>query len=333
MEFPEIVSVPEMDVDQCVMQKTLKHGPKTWGLMLAALLLGCGSQDYRTVSLSPAETLPQPTASAIQPLRVGLAPILSLQGGGEGLAALCMELSHRLGRPVVPLLGSDYREINDMLGLGQLDVGIVCAGAYADPRLGKVCEPLLVPLLTGTGSTYQSYIVVRDQDPARRLEDLGNASFVFTDSLSLTGYIYPVSRLCGLGRTPGSFFSKISFSHSHDRSLDLVAEGSVGAAAVDSSVYKVWRAQRSDEAQQVRILERSEPFPSPPIVVQATLPSAEKEALHRAFLDLAGTAEGKAILDKIGWTGFQEPDAQWRSRMDHLRRLFRKLRAQNCLAS
>jgi len=333
LEFLEIISVPEMDVGQCAMPETLKAGPRTWGWMLAVLLLGCGSQDYRTVSLSPAEASPRSTAAAIQPLRVGLAPILSLQGGGEGLAALCMELSRRLGRPVVPLLGSDYREINDMLGLGQLDVGIVCAGAFTDPRLEKVCEPLLVPLLTGTGNTYQSYIVVRDQDPAHRLEDLRNTSFVFTDSLSLTGYIFPVSRLCGLGRTPGSYFSKISFSHSHDRSLDLVAAGGVGAAAVDSSVYLVWRAHRPDEAQQIRILERSEPFPSPPIVVQSSLPPAEKAALRQAFLDLAGTAEGKAILAKIGWTGFQVPDAPWRDRMDHLRRLFRKLRAQNCLAS
>lgn len=330
LDHSEFISVPETDVSHCW---TPKLGPGACGLMVATLLLGCGSQDYRAVSFRPAEAPPQATAHGLQPLRVGLAPILSLQGGGEGLAALCMDLTRRLGRPVVPLLGSDYREINDMLGLGQLDVGIVCAGAYTDPRLDRVCDPLLVPLLMGTGSTYQSYIVVRDQDPAQRLEDLRNASFVFTDSLSLTGYIYPVSRLCGLGRTPGSFFSRTSFSHSHDRSLAMVADGGVGAAAVDSSVYKVWRAQRPDEAQQVRILERSEPFPSPPIVVQSTLPPAEKAALRQAFLDLAGTAEGKVILAKIGWTGFQEPDAPWRDRMDHLRRLFRKLRAQNCLAS
>jgi phosphonate transport system substrate-binding protein len=307
--------------------------PFTKGAIVTTLLLGCRSQEYKAVSLQPGGTPPPLAARGPQPLRVGLAPILSAQGGGEGLAALCAGLSRRLGRPVVPLLGSDYREINDMLGLGQLDVGIVCSGAYEDPRLCKVCGPLLIPQLIGSGSTYQSYIVVRDQQPARRLEDLRGASFEFTDSLSLTGYIYPVSRLCELGQTPGTFFSKVAFSHSHDRSLAMVLDGSVVAAAVDSSVFKVWRDRHPEEAHKLRILDRSEPFPSPPIVVENALPATEKEALRRAFLDLADTEEGKAILLKIGWTGFQAPDAQWQLRMDHLMRLFRKLRAKNCLAS
>lgn len=296
-------------------------------------LLGCKSQDYKVVSLEAGTPQPQVSGHGPQPIRLGLAPILSVQGGGEALAALCQALSRRIDRSVVPLLGSDYREINDMLGLGQLDVGIVCAGAYADPRLHQVCEPLLVPLLIGSGNTYQSYIVVQEGNPGRSLVDLRGTSFEFTDSLSLTGYIYPVSRLCGLGQKPGTFFSSVGFSHSHDRSLFLVADGGVTAAAVDSSVFKVWRDRHPEEAKRLRILERSEPFPSPPIVVENQLPRKDKDALRRAFLDLADTQEGRAILQKIGWTGFQDPDDLWRTRMDHLSGLFGKLRAKNCLAS
>ena len=302
-------------------------------LLLGAMLLGCSSRDYQRVSLRPAEVASPAPAQALHPLRLGLAPILSVQGAGAGLASLGAALARELGRPVLPMLGSDYREINDMLGLGQLDVGIVCAGAYADPRLIKACEPLLVPMLAGSGNLYQSYIVVRMQDPARRLEDLRNASFEFTDSLSLTGYIYPVSRLSGLGSTPGSFFSKVSFSHGHDRSLDLVAAGTVQAAAVDSSVYQVWCGSHPEDARKVRVLERSEGFPSPPIVVQTVLPPAEKEAIRHAFLSLMATGEGRAILASVGWTGFQEPDARWRHRMHRLDQLFRKLRGKDLLSA
>lgn len=299
----------------------------------SVLLLGCKSHDYKAVSLEARVPQALVAGHGPQPIRLGLAPILSVQGGGEALAALCQALSRRMDRPVVPLLGSDYREINDMLGLGQLDVGIVCAGAYADPRLNQVCEPLLVPLLIGSGNTYQSYIVVQEGNPGRGLADLRGTSFEFTDSLSLTGYIYPVSRLCGLGQKPGTFFSSVGFSHSHDRSLFLVADGSVTAAAVDSSVFKVWKDRHPEEARRLRILERSEPFPSPPIVVEDQLPRKDKDALRRAFLDLADTPEGRAVLQKIGWTGFQDPDALWRTRMDHLSGLFGKLRARHCLAS
>jgi phosphonate transport system substrate-binding protein len=301
--------------------------------ILGALLLGCGSRGYQSVSLSPGEVAATDFVKGTHPLRIGLAPILSIDGAGEGLAMLSAALSRKLGRPVHPLVGSDYREINDMLGLGQLEVGIICAGAYADQRLNKVCEPLLIPLLTGTGSTYQSYIVVKEEDPSRRLEDLHGASFAFTDSLSLTGYIYPVARLSGLGWAPGTFFSRVSFSHSHDRSLAMVLEGTVRAAAVDSSVFKAWVGHHTHEARKLRVLEQSEFFPSPPIVVQASLQPQEKAILQRAFLDLAESEDGKAILAKIGWTGFQIPDARWHKGMEHLDHLFRTLRAKNSLPS
>ena len=300
-------------------------------MMLSALLLGCERQGYTPVSLQPGAAKPASKEKMLVPLRVGLAPILSPRSGGEGLVALCKALSLSMNRPVVPLLGADYRETNDMLALGQLDVGIVCSGAFSDPRLDRVCEPLLVPLLMGTGSSYESFLIVRSQDPAVRLEDLRGRDFVFSDSLSLTGYIHPVACLDAMGQTPGRFFSKVSFSHSHDRSIAMVLEGTISAAAVDSAVFMAWREHHPAEGKNLRILERSEPFPSPPLVVRVSLPSDDKAMLRRAFLDLAHTEAGKDLLKKIGWTGFEVPDARYLARMDQLHRLFGKLRGKNVL--
>ena len=260
-----------------------------------------------------------------------MAPILSLRTGGEGLVSLCQAMSQHLGKQVTPFLGADYRETNDMLYLKQLDMGIVCSGAFSDPRLDRTCEPLLVPLLIGAGSTYESFLIVRAKDPAHRLEDLEGRDFVFTDALSLTGFIHPLSRLCALGRTPESFFSKVSFSHSHDRSIAMVLDGGVTAASVDSAVFMMWKERQPSEARNLRILERSEPYPAPPIVVQTTLSEQDKTALRNALLDLGQSEEGKEILKKIGWTGFQVPDAEYLRRLDRLRKLYGKLRGQNCL--
>jgi len=300
-------------------------------MMLMIALLGCGTQGYTPVSLQPGTAKPPPQGTALVPLRVGLAPILSPRSGGEGLVALCKALSLSMNRPVVPLLGADYRETNDMLALGQLDVGIVCSGAFADPRLDRVCEPLLVPLLIGTGNSYESFLIVRAQDPAVRLDDLKGRDFVFSDSLSLTGFIHPIARLDAMGQTPGRFFSKVSFSHSHDRSIAMVVEGTISAAAVDSAVFTAWREHHPVEGKNIRILERSEPFPSPPLVVRVSLAPEDKAMLRKAFLALANTEEGKDILKKIGWTGFEVPDARYLARMEQLHRLFGKLRGKNVL--
>jgi phosphonate transport system substrate-binding protein len=295
------------------------------------MLMGCDSGAYKPVSFRPGPPQSQARTVSSVPLRVGLAPILSPQSSGEGLVSLCGSLSRRLGRPVVPILGADYRETNDMLALEQLDVGIVCSGAFADPRLDRACKPLLVPLLAGTGSTYECYLIVRTEDPARRLEDLQGRDFVFTDSLSLTGYIHPIARLSAMGRTAGSFFSRISFSHSHDRSIAMVLDRSSSAAAVDSSVFTSWKEHDPAEARNIRILERSEPFPAPPLVVRASLPPEDKATLRQAFQDLAQSDEGKKILKQIGWTGFQVPDAGYLRRLEKLHRLFETLRGQDRL--
>jgi ABC-type phosphate/phosphonate transport system substrate-binding protein len=100
---------------------------------------------------------------------------------------------------------------------------------------------------------------------------------------------------------------------------------------VDSAVFLMWRESHPAEGKDVRILEHSEPYPSPPIVVRATLSTEDKAALRSALIDLARSEEGKEILKKIGWTGFQLPDAVYLRRMEKLHRLFGKLRGQNCL--
>ena len=303
-----------------------------WSVFAGLLMLvACDSRDYKAVSLQPGTPQGHPRVESKGILRVGMAPILSLRTGGEGLVSLCQAMSQRLGKQVNPLLGSDYRETNDMLYLKQLEVGIVCSGAFSDPRLDRTCEPLVVPLLIGAGSAYESYLIVRAKDPAHRLEDLEGRDFVFTDALSLTGFIHPISRLCAMGRTPESFFSKVSFSHSHDRSIAMVVDGSITAAAVDSAVFMMWKDRHPSEAKNLRILERSEPYPAPPIVVQSTLSMEDKDALRKTLLDLAQSTEGKDILKKIGWTGFEVPNADYLRRLDKLRKLYGKLRGQNCL--
>lgn len=294
--------------------------------------LACDSGGYQRVSLSSRQDGVTQQSPGQSPLRLGMAPILSARSGGEALAALCGELSRRLNRPVSPLLGTDYAEINDMLSLGQLDVGIVCTGAFADPKLQQFCKVLLVPQLPPEGSYYRSLIVVRAGDPANRFGDLRGRSAVFTDSLSLTGYLYPLSRLCAMGKKPSDFFLALSFSHSHDRSIAMVADGLADAAAVDSAVFRDWLERNKTHSRQLRVLERSEPFPSPPIVVRDALTPAEKDLLRTAFLNLMATAAGQAILKQMGWSGLKDPDSEYLNRLQATGAFMKGLHDQNCLS-
>ena len=219
-----------------------------------------------------------------------------------------------------------------MLALGQLDAGIVCTGAFADPKLSQSCKVLLVPQLPGEGSYYRSFIVVRAGDPARRFEDLRGHSAVFTDPLSLTGYLYPISRLCAMGQKPSAFFMALSFSHSHDRSIAVVVDGLADAAAVDSAVFGDWLERDAAHSKELRIIERSGPFPSPPIIVRSSLAVHERDRLRKAFLNLTATAGGRAILKQVGWAGLKDPDPEYLDRLQATGVFMKGLHGQNCIS-
>lgn len=307
---------------------------KKAGFVLGLLVLAAcapGGDGYETVSFEtkapPASVRPEKAA-----LRLAMAPILSARASGEGLTALVEELSRQTGVTVAPVLGSDYREVNTMLAFGQAEVGVVCTGAFADPQVCEYCDVLLVPLLPSTGAVYHGLIVTGTRREASGFDSLRGRSFLFTDPLSLTGYLYPFSLLCDRNLSPADFFGSVAFSHSHDRSLEAVADGTVEAAAVDEAVYLSWKAADPSRAGRLRVLLRSEAFPSPPLVVRKTLPPAERESLKKAFLELGRRPGGRRALDAMGWTGFQEPDAAYRQRLESLRLFFRHLHEKRCLS-
>ncbi len=302
-------------------------------LVLSAALGSCsgGEPPYERVSLREKGEVRREEAFP-KPFRLGMAPILSARAGGEGLTLLTEALSRRLRAPVVPLLGSDYREINAMLAFGQVEAGIVCTGALSDPQLTEHGEVLLVPLLPGSGSVYHGLVVAGEGKGIRTLEDLRGRSFLFTDPLSLTGYFYPLSLLCERGEKPGNFFRGVAFSHSHDRSLESVAAGSADAAAVDETVYDLWGKAYPERAAKTRVILRSTEFPSPPLVVRKDLPAGERESLKRALLALPGAPDGQAALEAMGWTGLSEADDEYRRRVEELRLFYRRLHEQGCLS-
>ncbi len=286
-----------------------------WALLLLPALLACHDQDYKPVSLkapaSPVATQP----GTPPPVLIGMAPILSARASAEGMALLVQALSHPSGLRIKPFFGATYQEINDMVLFGQLDVAIVCTGAFSDPAFARSSRVLLVPQIWPGTSYYHALIVVARSSTFRRFHDLEGASIAFTDPLSLTGCLYPLARVRNSGQDPHHFFGRVHFTHSHDRSLAMVAGGLVQSASVDSAVFREWTGDHPREAKALRILDRSPDFPAPPIVVPISLSPALAEDLSRSFLGLPSSETGRRALALMGWTGFAKPDATYLKRL------------------
>ena len=213
--------------------------------------------------------------------------------------AYYQQLLDRVGslvnRPVVVSDKRTYEEVNVALRDGMVDLAFVCSGPYADGHDSFGLELLAAPVVNGE-QVYRADILVAAASQARSLADLQGKTFAFTDPDSNTGKLVPTYMLAKRGFSPETFFARTQYTYAHDRSIEAVANGIVDGAAVDSLVYDNARHDRPELTAQVRILETSEPWAIPPVVVRPDLAPSLKDDLRSAFLGMHDDPKGATIL-------------------------------------
>jgi len=251
------------------------------------------------VNLDQRVPLPTPVNSAVVPLRVAVAAVISPQGTVESYTQLLETLQSRLNRPVELVQRRTYLEINDLLEQGQVDVAFVCTSAYIAGHEKFGMELLVAPQVNGE-TVYYSLLLVPGDSAANDLADLRGKVFAFTDPISLSGRMYPTYLVRQQGSTPEEFFGRIFFTYSHDQAILAVANKVADGAAVDSLVYEFFLAREATIGQKTRVIHRSPPFGIPPVVVNPALRPQMKLELQNFFLSLHQDLQGQAALRAIG---------------------------------
>jgi len=218
-------------------------------------------------------------------------------------------LEKKLKRPVTLKQRRTYSEINQLLKNNEISMAFTCTGGFLDGRQSFDLEALAAPIVHGE-TRYQSFIITSANNPANNFRELKDSIFAFTDPLSLTGRIYPTAKVNTMGYTVSDFFKQTFFTSSHDKSIAAVANGIADAAAVDSLIYKALLKNPESVAHKVKVVEVSEYFGMPPIVVSPSMPKEEKLVLLKILLGMAMDPEGKEILNVLDFNGFTIPDPE-----------------------
>lgn len=263
------------------------------------MALGGCDRDAKALRVDTSRRLPESTPVAKGVLRFALGTRVSPRAMVEGRQRLATWLSRRLGRGVSVTQRETYAETNDLLARGEVDFAFVCSGAFVALPMQTI-DLVAAPSSNGT-ATYHSLVIVRTHDPAEAFEDLRGRRFAFVDTLSLTGRLYPES----LGRKAGgAFFTDSVYTHSHTESIRMVATARVAAAAVDSLVFERMARDEPDLLNRVRVLVKSPPFGSPPIVARHDLDPKLVESMRDALLRMHEDPEGRALLEELGFDKF-----------------------------
>ncbi|MCU0556893.1 MAG: phosphate/phosphite/phosphonate ABC transporter substrate-binding protein [Desulfobacterales bacterium] len=282
-------------------------------LLVLFVAVGCtGEAGYKPVDFSERATYyPSVRDQEKMPtLRVAVAAMTSPKETVVFYRELLDYLARKTNHEITLIQRRTYGEINELFPKGEIDLAFICTGPYAAGREVFGFEPLATPVIRGE-PRYRSYLIVHMDSGFKDLSDLKGRVFAFTDPDSNTGALVPKDWLAALGETPGSFFSELIYTYSHDNSILAVAKGLVDGAAVDGHLWEYYHQKNPFFTSMTRVIKKSSPFGSPPLVASAYLPTQLKNRIREIALNMHQDPEGRRILAELMIDRLVVPEEVW----------------------
>lgn len=282
-------------------------------LLFMVAIYGC-SRDSDAVTIDFDKTIaverPESSISQKGTLNVAVAAMISPKETFSYYRDLLDFIGVKIDRKVSLIQRKTYGEVNELFKIGQVDLAFICSGPYAVEKGKYGFEALATPIVRGE-PYYQSYLIVNKNSTYQNLNDLRGKIFAFTDPDSNTGALVPQYWLSKIGETPESFFESFTYSYSHDNSIMAVARALVDGATVDGHKWEYFQSKNPIYSSRTRILKKSKPFGSPPLVTSVALPTQSKEQIREAIFSMHLDPEGKKILEKLMIDRFAPPEEAW----------------------
>ncbi len=258
---------------------------------IAALAAAAG------LSAAVAPTLAHAATPADWPkeLRIGLIPTESSSHITDRYDALAKYLEQRLGLPVKLETSTDYNGVITAMQFKHVEVAYFGPKSYVEAAQRAGAEAFAMEVLEDGTQGYHGIIITRRDSGLKSMADLKGKTWAFTDPNSTSGTLVPtVYFVKELQIEPEKYFSKVSFSGSHEASILSVKGGKVDAAStndldLDRGAGKLWA--RDD----FQIVWTSKLIPGSPMAYRKDLPASLRQALRDAFTQLTDPAVLKPL--------------------------------------
>jgi len=181
----------------------------------------------------------------------------------ENTESFCENVAHyiqaELGIPTEYVCGIPGQERERLFDSGEIQMLWLCGLPYI--HKADLCESdmelLAIPVPSGSRYCGQpvcfSDVIVRENSPFRRFEELRGTVWAYNEPRSHSGYNVIRAYLSGLGETRG-FFGKVVESGTHSMSLKMILSSQVDGAAIDSTVLE-WAIRQSPEiGEQIPVI-------------------------------------------------------------------------------
>lgn len=241
------------------------------------------------------------------PLRFSLVPGIDSTKLLEEHRPLLRHLEAVLGRKVEAIQPTSYGTVIEGLLAGTIDLASMGPASYS---IAKNRDPSVTAFVTmamrggafvAPGARfYHSLLIVRSDSGLTGIADLKGRNVSLADPASTSGAVIPRDEF---GKRVGTglenYFGRVTYSGSHDRSIESLKKGYVDAAFVASEHLDDVIRQGRIDPREVRVLWQSQPIPHDPFVYRGKLCPALKEKIRQTFLTPSPDVE-KMLANRNG---------------------------------
>ena len=221
------------------------------------------------------------------------------------------QLEKDLGIKVKQVMASDYRGTIEALKFKKAEIGHLGPKAYVEATNDNYAnvEPVVQVRLANGSLGYRSCLIVHADSDIFSPEDIGGKTFAFNDPNSTSGYLVPMTMFLNeMGINPKEYFSKLTFSGSHEASILAVTNKKVEVASTNLPDVQQLTREGKVPRGALRIIWVSKLIPNDPIVVRKDLPESLRQAIQASLASMKeqhpeAFAEGGAFIG-----GFQKVD-------------------------
>lgn len=230
-------------------------------------------------------------------------------------------------------VGQSYTSVVEGMVGGQVDIAFFGPVTYLQARDQNAAELLAVGVRNGE-SVYYSGIFALEESDIDTLDDLKGRTVAFGDLNSTSSFAYPMAMILEAGLDPVNDLGRIVLAGSHANALAALAAGKVDAACASLTSYSKAVQNGQVDHEQIRIVQKSNPIPFPPIAMHPSLDTELKRRLRRAVGQLhEGNEIDPAMLRGYGGQIVDRydvdfPEAEFDRAMASLARVTDALKAQ-----
>jgi len=250
---------------------------------------------------------PSAAADASWPKEITFA-LLSTENSAEitrRWGPIMAQLEKDLGIKVKSVTGTDYRSTIEALKFKKAEIGHLGPKSYVEASNNNYAnvEPIAQLQLANGSLGYRSCLIVHSDSDMFSPEDMAGKTFAFNDPNSTSGYLVPSAFfMMEMSVDPKKYFSKVTFSGSHEASILAVANKKAEVASTNLPDLQQLTREGKVPRGALRVIWVSKLIPNDPIVVRKDMPASLRSAITESLTTMK-QRNPEAFKEIGAWVG------------------------------